>query len=690
MDLADFLTNNGYDVVPTFDGQIHRFEGHKKKSKSGWYVGHDDIHGKYLIIGDWSLGSQDIWHSKKKLKSNEFVKENIEKAKLEYLKLKIEIQNKSAEEVAKFLIKNKTTLGTEHFKYCKDKKISHVGAAELCEDRFGLCLTVPVSDVPGKLWSIQKIYEDGDKIFYPGGKVVGNFFVFGDIVSAIKIYLCEGFATGSSVFESTGVCTVVAFNAGNLKAVCSELISKYKDKQILIAADNDQFGEKNPGIEAAQECQLKYGVKFVYPTFPDGLKIYRPTDFNDLFCLTSIPECKKQLEIVSDTTIQKTDAYLEYQNLFKMLYPNSKKCILTNTVYYFKGDEQKPIANEVPIIRANARMVDLPKEAVDDYLQYWMNELQPKLLVDLPEYDGVDHIGHILSHAKVSNIKHEYFVELMKHWFAGIFWRLNDNFYQNRMAILGGEQGLGKDTFIQSMMYGFRTYFNSSPIHDSEVENFQIMARTLVFNISEFDRTAKMHVSQLKNMITAPNAMFRLPYARQPEIINFHTSFISSCNIDDVFRDDTGNRRFMFFKCDDIDWNYPKDISLKILAQAKHLADTSFKPSNSAMDAMEMIIEAMTPDSWETMADDIWNKRCNDEFNYALTFNHDKKIGYGDIARIVKEISFSLGVTERMVQGFIKKKYQKKSNGSKYYIYNAIANENSENRSQGPQRDRIN
>lgn len=676
MDLADFLGANGYDVMPVFDGVLKRFQGHSRSSKSGWYVGFDDERGRFLLIGDWVTGESQTWYSKKKLKNDAFVKDKIAKAKLDQINLKIEAQRLAAAEAEKHLARAKTGVGTESFPYCIKKKIHHLADAEICEDQFGIHLAVPIRDVFGKLWSLQKIYEDGKKLFLAGGKITGNFFTFGELNSGGKIYLCEGFATGASIFESTGICTVVAWYASNLKPVCSELIAKFPNTEIIIAADNDQFNKKeNVGIKAAQDCQIKFNVKFVYPKFSDGVKDQRPTDYNDLFCLSGKEECKAQLQVVSDTVIQKTEEYLAYQNLFQILYPTAKKCILTNTVFHFKGDDQKPVANEISVIRANALMASIPKEKVEDYLSYWMSEMTPRLLIDLPEYDGVDHIGHILSFISVSNINHEFFVELMKHWFAGIFWRLDNNFYQNKMAIFGGDQGLGKDTFIQSMMNGFKTYFNSSAIHQTEIENFQIMARTLVFNISEFDRSAKMNVSQIKNMITAPDAMFRTPYARQPELVKFRTSFISSCNIDDVFRDDTGNRRFMFFKCDEIDWNYPKDISLKLLAQARWLANQAYKPCDSAIDAMDSLILDMTPDSWEILAEEIWNKRCNDEFGYALTFNPDKKINYGDVSRIVKEIAVSLSVTERMVQGFIKKKYQKRTNDARHYFFNAIAKE---------------
>ncbi|HIJ50357.1 MAG TPA: hypothetical protein HPP54_04755, partial [Nitrospinae bacterium] len=73
----------------------------------------------------------------------------------------------------------------------------------------------------GEISSLQSIKESGKKSFFPNGKVSGGYHLIGDIGPLVLI--CEGYATGASLYEATGIPTVVAFNSGNLPKVVSEL-----------------------------------------------------------------------------------------------------------------------------------------------------------------------------------------------------------------------------------------------------------------------------------------------------------------------------------------------------------------------------------------------------------------------------------------------------------------------------------
>ena len=65
------------------------------------------------------------------------------------------------------------------------------------------------------------------------------------------LLVCEGFCTGLAVIKLTaGIMPVFAAGScGNLLPVCECLRKRYKDKRIIIMADNDEAG-----IKAAQEC----------------------------------------------------------------------------------------------------------------------------------------------------------------------------------------------------------------------------------------------------------------------------------------------------------------------------------------------------------------------------------------------------------------------------------------------------
>lgn len=152
-------------------------------------------------------------------------------------------------------------------------------------------VVVPIK-IGGKLTSLQFIAESGDKRFIKESELVGGYFSIaskGDDLS--RMVICEGFATGDAIRQSTGAVVVVAFNSGNLESVARAIRKKYPDTAITFAADNDQFTTvkdvpTNVGILAAQKAARSIGgAKIAYPEFASGDVHNRPTDFNDAFLL---------------------------------------------------------------------------------------------------------------------------------------------------------------------------------------------------------------------------------------------------------------------------------------------------------------------------------------------------------------------------------------------------------------------
>ncbi|SBQ22139.1 PriCT-2 domain-containing protein [Neisseria gonorrhoeae] len=92
-----------------------------------------------------------------------------------------------------------------------------------------------------KLVNVQTIDEDGHKKFLNGGQKQGAYTVIGDLKQSQNgIFLAEGFATASSVYQATKKPVVVAFDAGNLKAVSEKLINVLPENvPVYFAADND-------------------------------------------------------------------------------------------------------------------------------------------------------------------------------------------------------------------------------------------------------------------------------------------------------------------------------------------------------------------------------------------------------------------------------------------------------------------
>lgn len=167
----------------------------------------------------------------------------------------------------------------------------------------GAGFMIPVMDIDGKLWSLQGIFDNGDKLFKPGGKKKGCFHTLQG--NSSTVYFVEGYATGLTIYEATRSTVVVCFDSGNLGEVIAAWRRDHRKGDFIIASDEDKWNRVNVGRKKATEAGEQYGCKVVFPCFKDESN--KPTDFNDLHCSEGIMEVAKQLnsaETVSRYTIQ--------------------------------------------------------------------------------------------------------------------------------------------------------------------------------------------------------------------------------------------------------------------------------------------------------------------------------------------------------------------------------------------------
>jgi putative DNA primase/helicase len=149
-------------------------------------------------------------------------------------------------------------------------------------------LIVPMMVSTTRILSLQAIIPDDRehsgfrKQFMRGGETAGTFVTIG-VPHDDVILICEGIATGLSLWQCTQHGVLVAFTAGNLDAVARQVRLRRPDSRILICADNDAWTEKpikNPGLHYAQAAAVQSGALVVTPEFFNTDT--KPTDFNDL------------------------------------------------------------------------------------------------------------------------------------------------------------------------------------------------------------------------------------------------------------------------------------------------------------------------------------------------------------------------------------------------------------------------
>jgi putative DNA primase/helicase len=188
-------------------------------------------------------------------------------------------------------------------------------------------LVVPMCNVQGQIRGIQIIRSHAQasvqrklqKEFWPRGHAMGGtFHTLGMITPGCVILIAEGYATGATLHEATGLPVVVAWSAGNLGKVADVLRRRYAGVRVLLCADDDdlatcpstscgakfQLGlsrelcpscgqphkRKNAGVEACSAAAIACSGGWIAPAWPDPDARFqrfvdhddKRTDFNDL------------------------------------------------------------------------------------------------------------------------------------------------------------------------------------------------------------------------------------------------------------------------------------------------------------------------------------------------------------------------------------------------------------------------
>ena len=153
--------------------------------------------------------------------------------------------------------------------YLKNKQVDKDPKIKITHDGN---LLIPAYDEHCKMWNLQTITPDGQKLFIQesGGRTGGCFFVIGevqpDLYDAHIICIAEGYATGMSIHMATGHPVALSFVANNLPKVGAVLRQKYPNAVFVYCADDDS-AKQDTGLKYAQEAQAITGGIIVLPDF---------------------------------------------------------------------------------------------------------------------------------------------------------------------------------------------------------------------------------------------------------------------------------------------------------------------------------------------------------------------------------------------------------------------------------------
>ncbi len=252
------------------DGRIHRFSTSKKSGdKAGWYVSHGDF-GHFgchraCLQSFWSRDGGELTVAQKQRieKDTELIQKERDERHARAVTVAQAIWDKAQDDASGHSYLKAKGIPAYHCKLITEKAARAI-SKDLSESLRGDLLVIPMR-VGKTLTSLQFIAGDSTKRPLSGGKKQGSYHLIGNRDDSQYIAICEGFATGVSIHEATGMPVAIAFDANNIVCVADHFL----DKIIIVCADNDSNGT---GLNAAKKVK---GAIIAMPADAD-------TDFNDV------------------------------------------------------------------------------------------------------------------------------------------------------------------------------------------------------------------------------------------------------------------------------------------------------------------------------------------------------------------------------------------------------------------------
>ncbi|AKG12269.1 DUF5906 domain-containing protein [Moraxella bovoculi] len=192
------------------------------------------------------------------------------------------------------------------------------------------------------LCNVQSIDQDGNKLFVKGGLVGGAFYTLGDVLSSDTIFVCEGYATGASIYESIAGKhpVIISFNADNMVKCASIVRTLYPHHRLIFCADDDKATEiktgKNTGLLAGEQAAHTAGGEVISPDFggDERTATGELTDYNDLHMAFGLEVVKAQMiHALNRPRPATTDGYT-LDDIIDHFYMIKEVGKLTNKVYY--------------------------------------------------------------------------------------------------------------------------------------------------------------------------------------------------------------------------------------------------------------------------------------------------------------------------------------------------------------------
>lgn len=248
------------------DGKLTRYRvlGDKAGSRNGWAVVYSHpIHSG--AFGSWKTGAAHTWREATSKPQTPAERAELQR-QLKAMQAAREAERDKVQAEARaraVKLWGRARPATNAHPYLQRKGIGAYGIRQMRE-----LLLIPARDSRGDLQTLQFIGADGAKRFLSGGRIAGCYCPIGRPVDSLLI--CEGYATGATLYAATGRAVAVCFSAGNLQAVARALRVKFPRLRLILCADNDHKTPGNPGLTHATQAARAVGGFVAVPRFDGG------------------------------------------------------------------------------------------------------------------------------------------------------------------------------------------------------------------------------------------------------------------------------------------------------------------------------------------------------------------------------------------------------------------------------------
>lgn len=288
---------------------------------------------------------------------------------------------------------------------------------------------------------------------------------------------------------------------------------------------------------------------------------------------------------------------------------------------------------------------------------------------ELPEWDGTDYIRILADSVRTNH--QSFWTECLERYLVGMCAAATqDDVVNHTVLLLCSEvQNIGKTTFINNLLPPeLRTYLSTGLINPNSKDDLAKIAQSMLINLDEFEGMSGRDLNTFKDLVTRKVISIRLPYARRSQNFPHTASFAGTCNYQELLHDTTGNRRFLCFHADSIE--FIKINYTQLYAQIKHLLNT---PGYQY---------------WFTQEDNNRIEKNNEDFIFhspeeELVLTHIRKperfekvqyLTVSEIAELIRErtgYQYSIGAKIQIGKVMVKHNFESKKgrNGRRYAVF---------------------